>query len=114
MTIKIKTLAVPAFIAMSLLFTACAGDKVETPDAVDGAVPESVDPNAAPEGSATDAVQDGAGAATDAVQDGAGAAGDAVQDGADAAGDAVQDGADAVKDGADAATDAVKDGAAGQ
>jgi hypothetical protein len=98
MAIKIKTLAVPAFIAMSLLFTACAGDKVETPEAVDGAVPESVDPSAVPEGS---------GAATDAVQDGAGTATDAVKDGVEATGDAV-------KDGADAATDAVKDGAAGQ
>jgi hypothetical protein len=95
MAIKIKTLAVPAFIAMSLLFTACAGDKVETPEAVDGAVPESVDPSAVPEGSgaATDAIQEGAGAATDAVQDGAGTATDAVKDGVEATGDAVKDGA---------------------
>ncbi|NJR44994.1 MAG: hypothetical protein HC775_03850 [Hyellaceae cyanobacterium CSU_1_1] len=52
---KIKTLAVPAFVAMSLLFTACAGDQVETPDA-DGAAGQ---------------VQEGASDAGDAVQEGA-------------------------------------------
>ncbi|MEY4518362.1 MAG: hypothetical protein RLZZ499_961 [Cyanobacteriota bacterium] len=37
MNIKIKTLAIPAFIAMSLLFTGCAGEQVETPATDDAA-----------------------------------------------------------------------------
>ncbi len=69
----------------------------------------------APEGSAKDAVVDGADAAKEAVVDGAVAVKDAVVDGAVAAKEVVVDGAvvvkDAVVDGASAATEAVTDAA---
>ena len=43
MNIKIKTIAVPAFVALSLLFGACADQTIESPDAVDGGVQEGIE-----------------------------------------------------------------------
>lgn len=82
MNIKIKTLAIPAFIALSLLFTGCAGEQVETPPADDaaGQVQEGA------EGAATD-VQEGAEDMQEGAED---AAGD-VQEGAEGAAEDAQD-----------------------
>jgi len=44
MNIKLKTVAVPAFVALSLVFTACAGNQtIEAPDAIDGAVQDGIE-----------------------------------------------------------------------
>ncbi|MEM7756884.1 MAG: hypothetical protein AAF298_01955 [Cyanobacteria bacterium P01_A01_bin.40] len=92
MNIKIKNLAIPAFVALSLAVTACSGNQtIENPDAVDGAVQDGIE----------------------GVEQGAEDAGDAVQDGAknlqkDATG-AAQEGLDNVKQGVDDAGNAIKD-----
>ena len=113
MNIKIKTLAVPAFVALSLVFTACAGDKtIETPDAVDGAVQEGIEGVEQGAGEAGDAVKGGldnlkkgAEDATGAVEDGA----KNLQKGAEDAAGAAQEGLDGVKQEVEEATDSVKD-----
>ena len=43
MNIKVKTVAIPAFVALSLLFGACADQTIETPDAVDDAAQEGIE-----------------------------------------------------------------------
>ncbi|MGD1918217.1 MAG: hypothetical protein ACFCAD_04640 [Pleurocapsa sp.] len=109
MNIKVKTIAVPAFVALSLLFGACADQTIETPDAVDGAVQEGVegieqgaqDAGNAVEGGLKD-LQKGAEDAAGAVEgglkdlqkgaeDAAGAAKDNVEQGLEDAGNAVED-----------------------
>ncbi|MEM9508333.1 MAG: hypothetical protein AAGA16_11725 [Cyanobacteria bacterium P01_E01_bin.35] len=110
MNIKIKNLAVPAFIALSLAVTACAGNQtIENPDAVDGAVQDGIEGVEQGAEDAGDAVQEG----LENLQNGAEDAGDAVQDGAknlqkDATG-AAQEGLDNVKQGVDDAGNAIKD-----
>jgi hypothetical protein len=108
MNIKVKTIAIPTFVALSLLFGACAEKAVESPDTVDGAVQEGVegveqgteDAGNAVEGAAQD-VQTGAEDAAGAVEDGAkdvqketedaaGAAEDGVQQGVEDAGNTVE------------------------
>ncbi len=93
---NIKTIAVPAFIALSLVFTACAEDQtIESPGTVDGAAQDSVN-----------GVEQGTDAIDDAAQDGA----NSVEQGTDDAGNAVQDGAKDLQKGADNAGDAAQDG----
>lgn len=105
---NIKNLVVPAFVALSLVFTGCAGSQIETPDAVDGAVQdgvEGVEAGAEDAGNAInggiDNLKQGAEDATGAVKEGAkdlgkdieGAAGtakDNAQQGLDNAGNAVE------------------------
>ena len=97
MNIKIKTLAVPAFVALSLVFTACAGDQtIETPDAdaVDGAVKEGIE-----------GVEKGAEEAGDAVKGGL----DNLKKGAEDATGAAQKGIEGAKQEVEEATDSVKD-----
>ena len=89
---NIKTIAVPAFVALSLIFTACAGDQtIETPDAVDGSVQDGIE-----------GVEQGAEDAGNAAQDGA----KNFQKGAEDAGNTAQDG---VKQGAEDAGNGIKD-----
>ncbi len=95
MNIKIKTLAVPAFVALSLVFTACAGNQtIETPDAVDGAGQEAIE-----------SVEQNTQEAGDAIKDGA----KNLQKGAEDAAGAAQEGIDGVKQEVEEATDSVKD-----
>lgn len=110
MNLKLKNLAVPAFVALALAVTACSSsNNIEAPDAVDGAVQdgiEGVEQNAEDAGKA---FEDGA----DSLKQGAEDAGNAIQDGAknlqkDAEG-AAQEGLDNVKQGVDDAGNAVKD-----
>lgn len=76
---NIKSLAVPAFIAMSLVFTACASDQtIETPDAVDGAVQDGIE-----------GVEQGANDAGEAIDGGL----DNLENSAEDAGSAIEDGA---------------------
>ena len=106
---NIKSLAVPAFIAMSLAFTACAGNQIESPDAVDGAAQdgvEGVEQGAEDAGSAIDggldnlknnaedaggAIKDGAKGLGKDLEDAAGSAKDNVEQGIDGAGSAIDD-----------------------
>lgn len=73
---NIKNFAVPAFVALSLAVTACAGEQnIEAPDAVDGG--ESIEQNLEDAGNA---VEDAAGTAADEAGDGLNDAGDAVKE----------------------------------
>lgn len=97
---NIKTLAVPAFVAMSLIFTACAGNQqIEAPDAIDGAIQDGIE-----------GVEDGAGKAGDAINGGL----DSLKNSAEDAGSAIEDGAKGLgknlEDAAGAAKDGVQDG----
>ena len=69
MNIKIKTLAVPMFIALSLIVGACGDPTIESPDAVDGAVQDGVE----------------------GIEQGAEDAGNAVEGAIDDAGNAIED-----------------------
>ena len=106
---NIKNLAVPAFVALSLVFTGCAGSQIEAPDAVDGAVQDGVEGVEEGAGEAGNAVNGGldnikqgaegaAGSAKDGAKDlgkeiegAAGSAKDNVQKGLDNAGNAAKD-----------------------
>ena len=91
MNIKIKALAVPMFVALSLVFGACAEQTIEAPDAVDGTVEEGVEGIEQGAEEAGNAVEDnlkdlekGAGDAADAAQDG-------IKEGLENTGNAVED-----------------------
>ena len=60
MNIKIKTIAFPLLVSLSLVFGACADQTIEAPDAVDGAVQEGIE-----------SVEQGAEDAGNAIKDGA-------------------------------------------
>ncbi|MEM7594570.1 MAG: hypothetical protein AAF383_24225 [Cyanobacteria bacterium P01_A01_bin.83] len=72
---NIKNFAVPAFVALSLAVTACGGENIEAPDAVDGG--ESIEQNLEDAGNA---VEDAAGAAQDDLNEGLDEAGNAVKE----------------------------------
>ena len=95
---NIKSLAVPAFVAMSLLFTACAGagnQQIEAPDAVDGAVQDGIEGVEQGANDAGDAVKGG----IDGLKNSAEDAGSAIEDGAKDFGKGVEDAAGNAKDG---------------
>jgi hypothetical protein len=93
---NIKTIAIPAFIALSLVFTACAKEQtIEAPGTVDGAAQDGME-----------SVEQGADDAGNAAQDGM----ESVEQGADDAGNAVQDGAKNFQKGAEDAGSAAQDG----
>lgn len=101
MNIKVKTIAIPTFVALSLLFGACADQTIESPDAVDGAVQEGVEGIEQGVEDAGNAVEGG----LKGLKEGAEGAGDAVegglkglQKGAEDAGNLIEDGAGAAKD----------------
>ena len=93
MNIKVKTIAVPAFVALSLLFGACE-NQIESPDAVDGAVQEGVE-----------GIEQGAEDAGNAIEGGF----NDLQQGAEDAGNYVEDGAKDLQKGAEDAAGAAKD-----
>ncbi|HEY9772029.1 MAG TPA: hypothetical protein V6C71_26590 [Coleofasciculaceae cyanobacterium] len=74
---NIKTFAVPLFVALSLIFGACA-EQTEAPNTVDDTVQEGVE-----------GTEQGADDAGDAIEEGADDAGNAVEEGAEDTGDAV-------------------------
>jgi len=93
---NIKSLAVPAFVAMSLVFTACAGNQtIETPDAVDGAVQDGIEGVEQGANDAGDAVKGG----IDGLKNSAEDAGSAIGDGAKDLGKDLEDAAGSAKDG---------------
>ena len=102
MNIKIKTIALPLLITLSLIFGACAEQTIEAPDAVDGAVQEGVE-----------SVEQGAEDAGDAIKDGV----KELEKSAEDAGNAIKDGAidleknvkDGVEQGTEDAGNAIKD-----
>lgn len=95
---NIKSLAVPAFVAMSLVFTACAGNQtIETPDAVDGAVQDGIEGVEQGANDAGDAINGG----IDNLKNSADDAGSAIEDGAKGLGKDIEDAAGTAKDGLD-------------
>ena len=92
---KIKTIAVPMFVALSVLFGACADQAVESPDAVDGAVENGVE-----------GIEQGAEDAGSAIKDGA----NNVKDGAEGAAGKAKDGIKGIQKGAEGAAGKAKDG----
>ena len=94
MNIKVKTIAVPAFVALSLLFGACGDSAIESPDAVDGGVQEGVE-----------GIEQGAEDAGNAVDSGL----EDLEQGAEDAGNAIEDGAKNLQKGAEDAAGAAKD-----
>ncbi|MGB5631282.1 MAG: hypothetical protein WBM86_00710 [Waterburya sp.] len=96
MNIKIKTLAVPTFVALSLVFTACAGNQtIESPDAVDGAGQDGIEQNLEDAGNT---IKDGAEDAGNAIEDGAKDLQKEAEDAAGAAQEGVEDAGNAIKD----------------
>ncbi|MEL6499914.1 MAG: hypothetical protein AAFO76_08620 [Cyanobacteria bacterium J06607_15] len=107
---NLKNLAVPAFVAMSLVFTACAGNQtIETPDAVDGGSQDGIEGIEQNVNDAGDAVKDGFDGLKNSAEDAAGA----VEDGAKGLGKGVEDAAgnakDGIEQGIDDAGNAVED-----
>jgi len=94
---NIKSLAVPAFVAMSLLFTACAGSQIEAPDAVDGAAQDGIEGVEQGANDAGDAVNGG----LDNLKNGAEDATGAIEDGAKDFGKGLEDAAGSAKDNAE-------------
>ena len=101
MNIKIKTIAFPLLVSLSLVFGACADQTIEAPDAVDGAVQEGIE-------SVEQGAEDAGNAITDGVKD--------LEKSAEDAGNAIKDGAmdleknvkDGVKQGKEEAGNAIK------
>jgi len=94
---NIKSLAVPAFIAMSLLFTACdtGNQTIEAPDAVDGATQDGIE-----------GVEEGANDTGDAIDGGL----DSLENNAEDAGSAIEDGAKGLGKDLEGAAGSAKDG----
>lgn len=92
---NIKNLAIPTFVALSLVFTGCAGDRVESPDAVDGAVQEGVEGVEQGANEAGEAIDGG----LDNMEQGAEDAAGAIEDGAKDLGKDIEDAAGSAKDG---------------
>ena len=90
MNIKVKNVAVPAFVALSLLFGACTDQTIESPDAVDGAVQEGVEGIEQGIEDAGNTVEDGAKNLQKGAEDAAGAAKDSLNKGLEDAGNAVE------------------------
>ena len=107
MNIKVKTIAVPAFVALSLLFAACGEQAIESPDAVDGATEgvEGVEQGAEDAGNAVEGglndLETGAEDAAGSIEDGAKDLGKDVEDAAGAAkntaGEGLEDAGNAIE-----------------
>ena len=91
MNIKIKTIAVPIFVALSLIFAACADQTIETPDAVDDTVEEGVEGIEQGAEDAGNAVEDGLKGLEKDAGDAAGAAQDGIKEGLENTGNAIED-----------------------
>lgn len=93
---KIKTLAVPTFVAMSLIFTACStNSQIQTPDAIDDTIRDGIE-----------GVEEGAGNAGDAINGGL----ENIKEGTEDAGNAIEDGAKDLGKDVEGAADWAKDG----
>ena len=95
MNIKVKTVAIPAFVALSLLFGACADQTIETPDALDGAAQEGVEGVEQGMEDAGNAVEDG----LNNLEEGAKDAEKTLEDGLKNLEKSAEDGVDMVQDG---------------
>ena len=81
MKIKIKTLAVPMFVALSFVFAACGEQTIESPDAVDGAVQDGVEGVEQGAEDAGNTVEDGLKNLEKGAEDAAGTAQDGINEG---------------------------------
>ncbi|MBE9047630.1 hypothetical protein IQ255_25045 [Pleurocapsales cyanobacterium LEGE 10410] len=91
MKIKIKALAVPMFVALSLVFGACAEQTIEAPDAIDGAVEEGVEGIEQGAEDTGNAVEDGLKGLEKDTEDAADAAQDGIKEGLEDTGNAIED-----------------------
>ena len=87
---KIKTIAVPAFVALSLILGACSEQTIESPDSVDGAVQEGVEGVEQGADDAGSAIDEGLKDLGKGAQDAAGAAQDGLKQGVENTGNAVE------------------------
>lgn len=101
MNIKIKTIAFPLLVSLSLVFGACADQTIEAPDAVDGAVQEGIESVEQGAEDAGNAIKEGVKDLEKSAED----AGNAIKDGAMDLEENVQDG---VKQGKEEAGNAIK------
>ena len=91
MNIKIKTIAVPLFIALSLIIGACSDQTIESPDSVDGAVQDGVEGVEQGADDAGNAIEDGLKDLEKGAEDAAGAAQDGLKEGVENTGSAIED-----------------------
>ena len=90
MNIQIKTIAVPMFVALSLIFAACGEQTIESPDAVDGAVQDGVEGVEQGADDAGNAIDEGLKDLEKGTEDAAGAAQDGLKEGVEDSGNAIE------------------------
>ena len=90
MNIQIKTIAVPLFVALSLIFGACADQTIESPDSVDGAVQDGVEGVEQGADDAGNTIDDGLKDLEKGAEDAAGTAQDGLKEGVEDTGSAVE------------------------
>ena len=92
MNIQIKTIAVPLFVALSLIFGACADEQTfEGPDSIDDTVQEGVEGVEQSADDAGNAIDDGLKDLEKGAEDAAGAAQDGLKQGVENTGGAIED-----------------------
>ena len=87
---KIKNIAFPLFVALSLIFGACADQTIESPDSVDGAVQEGVEGIEQGADDAGNAIDEGLKDLNKNAEDAAGAAQDGLKEGVENSGNAIE------------------------
>ena len=87
---KIKTIAVPAFVALSLILGACSEQTIEAPDSVDGAVQDGVEGVEQGADDAGNAINDGLKDLNKNAEDAAGAAQDGLKEGVENTGNVIE------------------------
>lgn len=92
MNIKIKTIAVPLFVALSLIVGACSEQNtIESPDSIDGAVQDGLEGVEQGADDAGNAIEDGLKDLEKGAEDAAGAAQDGLKEGVKDTGSAIED-----------------------
>jgi hypothetical protein len=91
MNIQIKTIAVPLFVALSLIVGACSQQAVEGPDSIDDTVQEGVEGVEQGADDAGNAIDDGLKDLEKGAEDAAGTAQDGLKEGVEDTGSAVED-----------------------
>ena len=91
MNIQIKTIALPLFVSLSLIFGACAEQTIESPDSVDGAFQDGVEGIEQGADDAGNAIDEGLKDLEKGAEDAAGAAQDGLKGGVEGTGSAIED-----------------------
>lgn len=90
MNIHIKSIAVPLFVALSLIFGACGDQTIESPDSIDDGVQESIEGVEESADDAGNAIDDGLKDLEKGAEDAAGAAQDGLKQGVEDTGNAIE------------------------